>query len=87
MFGDETFAGLSFADFFKDFNKPVVYISRKGRTDVTKIVVENGNMITDVISRVLRTQVEAENNINAKFITDVDVRIIRTTVTATKGQT
>jgi hypothetical protein len=32
MFSDDGFAGLSFADFFKNFNKPIVYVYRNART-------------------------------------------------------
>ena len=59
MFGDETFSGFTFSDFFNVNGSQIFYVFRKGRTSAVAISPENGNIITDIELRIIRTKVEA----------------------------
>jgi len=79
MFGDLTFAGGTFSDFFI-VSGQISYSFRKGRTAVIAIIPENGKIITDVPPRFVRSKVEAEIKVN----TDIPNRFARTKVEAIK---
>jgi len=63
MFGDLTFAGGTFSDFFTVAGQ-ISYTFRKGRTMVVAIIPENGTIITDVPPRFVRSKVEAIKTIS-----------------------
>lgn len=79
MFGDLTFAGGTFSDFFI-VGGQIIYSFRKGRTAVIAIIPDNGTIITDVPPRMVRSKVEAEIKIN----TNIPERTARTKVEAIK---
>jgi hypothetical protein len=63
MFGDLTFAGGTFSDFFTVAGQ-ISYTFRKGRTMVVAIIPENGTIITDVPPRFVRSKVDAIKTIS-----------------------
>lgn len=63
MFGDLTFAGGTFSDFFV-VGGQIVYSFRKGRTAVQAIIPDNGSVITTVPPRFVRSKVEAVKTIS-----------------------
>lgn len=81
MFSDESFAGMSFSDVFLNFNRPISYVFRRGRTLVASIVAEEGEVFSGVSSRIIRTQVEEACIESGIPYTNVVVRIVRTKVT------
>ena len=80
MFSDDGFAGLSFADFFKNFNKPIVYVYRNARTLVIAYIADSGIMVTDASSVTGRSAVEAITPEDSGFISSVGSTIGRTSV-------
>lgn len=63
MFGDLTFAGGTFSDFFI-VSGQVSYSFRKGRTAVVAILPANGPIVTGVEPRTIRSKVEAIKTIS-----------------------
>lgn len=79
MFGDLTFAGGTFSDFFTVAGQ-ISYTFRKGRTAVMAIIPENGKILTDAPARIIRSKVEAPKTLNY----ETPSRIARTKVEVIK---
>ncbi len=83
MFGDLTFAGGTFSDFFT-VSGQVSYSFRKGRTVVVAILPSNGTITTGVEPRTVRSTVEAILPSDGPVTTGVEPRTVRTKVEAIK---
>jgi hypothetical protein len=83
MFGDDTFASLTFADFFIT-SGVVQYEFRFGRTTVIANVPGNGTILSDLEATQGRSKVEAVIPDDGKVVNSTSQVKIRTKVEAVK---